>query len=518
MKTKILILNSFLRAYTGSEIVTLDLAKTFKKLGFEVSVATFELSNPLYNKFQESGLDVQIIYTLSSNIEYDLIWAHHFTTIEYCIFEKNISAKKIIFSSLSSYLPLESPPLIMDKISLFLANSAETKDNLSKNYGIPDKYIRIFPNPVSEDFFSFEKELNRELNYIAIISNHIPTEILNTIPMLENKNIHVDVYGLGFKEELITPEILLKYDAVITIGKTVQYSLSLGVPVYCYDIWGGVGWLTQENIEAAENYNFSGREIKNKKKEPIQILNELISYSKDDFSFYKEFAKNRYRMLDCITNILSLELNPITLSSKIFKILPKIHQSYYSSKLYSNDYIQLFFSEDENFSENNSFRNKIIMNSYNLILFNTSEKTSFRLDLTTKISLISELKIVLYTDDNNDCSLDLLSLKMESLLYIEPDKYFSYTTDPKIYFKVSDNIKKIQVSFYISDDSNLDSFFLNFMEKNSLLESKISELENKNFILEKKLNKITSSRSYKMVLKLRKLLNFKNKDNYAELK
>lgn len=74
MKTKILILNSFLRAYTGSEIVTLELAKTFKKLGFEVNVATFELSNPLYNKFQESGLEVQIIYNLPSNIEYDLIW------------------------------------------------------------------------------------------------------------------------------------------------------------------------------------------------------------------------------------------------------------------------------------------------------------------------------------------------------------------------------------------------------------------------------------------------------------
>lgn len=560
MKTKILILNSFLRAYTGSEIVTLDLAKTFKKLGFEVSVATFELSNPLYNKFRESGLEVQIIYNLPNHIEYDLIWAHHFTTIEHCIFEKNISAKKIIFSSLSSHLPLESPPLIVDKISLFLANSVETKDNLSKNYGIPEEYIRIFPNPVSEEFFSFKKELNGELNYIAIISNHIPIEILNTIPMLENKNIHVDVYGLGFKEELITPEILLKYDAVITIGKTVQYSLSLGIPVYCYDIWGGVGWLTQKNIEVAENYNFSGRETKNKKKEPIQILNELTSYSKDDFIFYKEFAKNRYRMLDCIASVLSLELKPITLPSKIFEKLPKIHQSYYSLKLYSNDYIQLFFSEDDNFSENNSFRNQTIINNYNLISFNLNEKTSFRLDLTTKISLISELKIVLYTDDDNSYILDLLSLKMESLLYIEPNKYFSYTTDPKIYFKLNDNVKRIQISFYINDDSNLDSFFLNFIEKNSLLESQISELESnnkenlnlvkelgqkilkiqnelnmnkskivsledtlenknkRNLILEKKLNEITNSWNYKMALKFRNLLKFRSKDDYTTLK
>lgn len=43
---KVLILNSFIKKYTGSEITTFELAKTFRELGFEVSVAAFDLDQP----------------------------------------------------------------------------------------------------------------------------------------------------------------------------------------------------------------------------------------------------------------------------------------------------------------------------------------------------------------------------------------------------------------------------------------------------------------------------------------
>lgn len=36
----------------------------------------------------------------------------------------------------------------------------------------------------------------------------------------------------------ITLEILSQYDVAITIGKTVQYCLVMGVPVYVYDKFG----------------------------------------------------------------------------------------------------------------------------------------------------------------------------------------------------------------------------------------------------------------------------------------
>jgi hypothetical protein len=57
----------------------------------------------------------------------------------------------------------------------------------------------------------------------------------------------------------VDADLLDKFDAVMTIGKTVQYGLCAGKPVYCYDYFGGPGWLNEDNLQAARFHNFSGR-------------------------------------------------------------------------------------------------------------------------------------------------------------------------------------------------------------------------------------------------------------------
>lgn len=58
---------------------------------------------------------------------------------------------------------------------------------------------------------------------------------------------------------LLTAELITEFDVVITIGKTVQYALVAGVPVFVYDHFGGFGYLDQANLAAAADRNFSGR-------------------------------------------------------------------------------------------------------------------------------------------------------------------------------------------------------------------------------------------------------------------
>jgi hypothetical protein len=64
---------------------------------------------------------------------------------------------------------------------------------------------------------------------------------------------------LGATVRRVTPELIHEHDAVVSIGKTVQYALAAGVPVFCYDHFGGPGWLNDGNVEAAARHNFSGR-------------------------------------------------------------------------------------------------------------------------------------------------------------------------------------------------------------------------------------------------------------------
>ena len=73
----------------------------------------------------------------------------------------------------------------------------------------------------------------------------------------------MDIFGLQSKVELVTPELIQKYDVVLTIGKTVQYALLGNKVVYCYDHFGGMGYLSLKNYEIARYHNFQeggGRE------------------------------------------------------------------------------------------------------------------------------------------------------------------------------------------------------------------------------------------------------------------
>ena len=110
--------------------------------------------------------------------------------------------------------------------------------------------------------------------------------------MLENKGYKVQIYCMAGKKELINDKILKKYDAIISIGKTVQYAMSLQIPMYVYDIHGGEGYLTLENIEKNRAKNFSGRGFDKKSAE--QICNEIIEEFEKALKITPEIKKYAY--------------------------------------------------------------------------------------------------------------------------------------------------------------------------------------------------------------------------------
>ena len=87
---KVLILNSFIKKYTGSEVTTFELAKTFRELGFDVSVAAFDLDQPFIGEFEKLAIRLVNICNLKNDEFYDIIWAHHFITLEYCLLDNEL--------------------------------------------------------------------------------------------------------------------------------------------------------------------------------------------------------------------------------------------------------------------------------------------------------------------------------------------------------------------------------------------------------------------------------------------
>ncbi|KKQ35710.1 MAG: WsbH [candidate division WS6 bacterium GW2011_GWA2_37_6] len=309
---KILLTTHHLKDFAGSELNTYDLALQLRAMGHKLTIATFQYQDPIRSLFEKEKLDVvNLLEKKLSNKKYDLIWAQHFIVLNYVLFVEGVSAPKVVYRSLSNYEPLEYPPSYTKELSLCLAISKENKDFLLKE-GFEKSKIVIFPNSVREEFFTNKQKANKEkITSIMIASNHIPTELLKAVNLLRKKRIKVDIYGLGHKFEHITPSLLGKYDVVVSIGRTVQYALAMGKPIFCYDRFGGPGYITNKNFEAAEKYNFSGRGF-----DRIMDHSEITSEIINNYSKAIKYSKG---LKDVCQDKFSLQRN----ASQIFNRLEK---------------------------------------------------------------------------------------------------------------------------------------------------------------------------------------------------
>jgi len=293
---RFLITQPFLNVFCGSAIVTMELAEYLKSNGGIVEVYTYTYADPMKSEFEKRKIKV---ITTEDNYDfnlanYDYIWIHSNVLPEDLVKQLvDIEALRhipyFIFLHMSphDFAPDEAPWIyqfeekLADKI-LFVSD--ETRDKHVKILG--DKInMGYYRNPSPLDYM-VESGHREHLGKVLIVSNHVPSEVKKAAEILQARGVTVDHLGeRGNKQELVQPDLLAQYDAVITIGKTVQYCLLAHKPVYIYDSFGGPGYLTKNNFDKAKHYNFSGRGFN--KKDPQEIAEELISgwqgYSDKDF-------------------------------------------------------------------------------------------------------------------------------------------------------------------------------------------------------------------------------------------
>ncbi|YAF97657.1 MAG: hypothetical protein AB3A66_08375 [Nodularia sp. CChRGM 3473] len=308
---KILLTNHHLIYYAGSELVTLDLATEFQRRGWNVTVATFRFGGDIEKNFNERGIKVVNVLNKplsESEAEFDIVWSHHYPVLIKCLIEDSVKTKCLILSSLSPYEPLEAIPFFHSLTELVLCNSEETKQEIQNYISCNEEKLFVFKNSVPSNWFDIlQDKFNASLKNIAVISNHPPAEILDAIEILKSKGIVTDLIGLSGKFQLVSADLLSAYDAVITIGRTVQHSMSLSIPIFCYDHFGGPGWLTPDNFQRAEWFNYSGR-CCYQRFTSEQIVDHLIQgfhESKKYISFFKNYAIENYSLTKNIDAVLT---------------------------------------------------------------------------------------------------------------------------------------------------------------------------------------------------------------------
>jgi len=293
---KVLITNISLMTYGGSEIDTLSIAIYFKSLGYDVKVACFKYGSPMKELFEKHQIEVvPLLEKALTEKEFDLVWAHHADILNYCIFQEEILSKKVIHHILSPYEYLESITPYSKFISYFICNSNETKQKIIYE-GVEEEKIFVFPNSAPSSYFESYHKVNflNEPHNIVIISNHIPKELMEFLEVHPDK---VSLIGVEGVQKEVNPELLSQYDLVITIGKTIQFCFAQGIPVYCYDRFGGPGYITKDNLKMSELNNFSGRgfnryltideitkDIFNNYRKNLEMLDYLHEYAYQNFN------------------------------------------------------------------------------------------------------------------------------------------------------------------------------------------------------------------------------------------
>lgn len=247
-KKKVLLTNFNILNYSGSEIDTVTIANHFVKLGYDVDIFTLEYGLPLSDIVNKKVRVIIPNEIKKLQDKYDLIWAHHYPLLDYLIFQLKIKAKHIIYISLSSFEPLETLPFYYMDLSIIGALSEEAIEVL-KCQMPRQRDILVFPNYATKNYFDYKIKKVQKIKKVCIISNHVPEELYDFKKIAESNSIVVDIYGIGNTVKYVDDKLLSDYDVIISIGKTIYYSLAMGKLSYCYDRFGGYGFVTKENID-----------------------------------------------------------------------------------------------------------------------------------------------------------------------------------------------------------------------------------------------------------------------------
>lgn len=267
MRRHALISTNHLDTWAGSELVTLELAEELSGRGWRVTLHAPFFCDPFATDAVPKTVEwVKDCNDLSDVGAFDLIYSQHGALTRYwprqshgALFGRQRPV--VIFGHLSPTSPLERPASVAepDLADVILANSPETLKALTDRGGAFAK-VKVFPNPAPRTFASARRHREAgHIKHLLVVSNHLPAELRDALTALKQVGVRVRHVGLGSDCRRLTPDDLRIADAVVTIGKTVQYAMRAGCPVYCYDHFGGPGWLDENTVHAAEKSNFSGR-------------------------------------------------------------------------------------------------------------------------------------------------------------------------------------------------------------------------------------------------------------------
>lgn len=255
-----LLIVSRLHDFRGAQMVVADLAMVLADHGVAVTTAcggaeaAFLAEYPCYGEVVDLLRDTAPL----TGKTFDLVIAHNAAATGMALFECGVAFRHLATLTLSHFAPAEIPAYDIAEIDAFLFYSVACRDAFPPPPGLETRRL-VLRNAVPKAGTPDAPRRLGALRRIAFITNHDPSEIGDCRALLQEKGIESEQIGAGHLVLPVDAGLLQGFDAVVTIGHSVQKALSCGVPVFVYDRWGGPGWVDLDTVEELEKHAFSGR-------------------------------------------------------------------------------------------------------------------------------------------------------------------------------------------------------------------------------------------------------------------
>lgn len=309
--------------------MTLELAEYFTARGDSVMICAREFGRPILASLEAIGARLfhpQQRMPLSTP---DLMWVHHQVVPNEVLRAARSGnwATPTVFNHMSPFGASEFPylPRIEASLSqLTLYNSPETMDSIrAKFWGdeLQPAQESLFANPAPGAFHADHGSAGRSLlQNVLIVSSHPPAEVTDAGAALAAAGLTVQLIGRNHTSKRVTADEVAWADVVISIGKTVQYAMAMGVPGYVYDRFGGPGYLTRTNFDLARFHNFSGRGFT--RKGAAAIVEEVCSEWSEARGFapsLRVIAREDYHLPSEVERVVSLAASAPPIASRADK-------------------------------------------------------------------------------------------------------------------------------------------------------------------------------------------------------
>lgn len=312
----LLLTTNHLVDWTGSETMLLTLIEGLLSFNCEIVVYARYINEDWVKRYLNPR--VELVTSLDSirDLQFDLAHIQHSS----CLMDVRAAFPKlpILFSSLGVLPFLEQPALVDAGVSQYLAISEEVVANLIRQ-DVPTTKISIVRNLVNERIFRSVQPIRPHLERVLVLS-HRMDRTRQVLLRIAAREIGASIRFVGSSSDTLTQDQLATAindaDLVVSLGRGVVEAMFCGRVPLVFDVHGGDGLVTPENLEELKTCNFSGRYHRTEYT-LTDIIAEFKKYRQSYGAQLQEMAKSEFALDKHIPRLLEIYSKTIDLAMRL---------------------------------------------------------------------------------------------------------------------------------------------------------------------------------------------------------